>query len=217
MNNDIGGNGTEFEFEIYEAPGGHRAYGRRNEKGEWDGLIGELVNKKADFALGAISVMAELEDVVDFTVPYYDLVGYSILRKIPDDPVRLFMFMSVMDVSVWFSILLAFFITSVVLWIFTRWSPFSYQNNMETDEDDDEERYFNCKESLWFCMLSMTPQGGGEAPKNPSSRLFAATWWLVGFIIICMYTANLSSYLINERLFEPPANLEQLTDQDIIE
>ena len=180
-------------------------------------MIGELVNKKADFALGAISVMAELEDVVDFTVPYYDLVGYSILRKIPDDPVRLFTFMSVMDVSVWFSILLAFFITSVVMWIFTRWSPFSYQNNMETDEDDDEERYFNCKESLWFCMLSMTPQGGGEAPKNPSSRLFAATWWLVGFIIICMYTANLSSYLINERLFEPPANLEQLTDQDIIE
>ena len=116
-NNETGGNGTEFEFEIYEAPGGHRAYGRRNEKGEWDGLIGELVNKKADFALGAISVMAELEDVVDFTVPYYDLVGYSILRKIPDDPVRLFMFMSVMDVSVSFSILLAFFITSVVMWI----------------------------------------------------------------------------------------------------
>ena len=29
-NNETGGNEPEFEFEIYEAPGGHRAYGRRN-------------------------------------------------------------------------------------------------------------------------------------------------------------------------------------------
>jgi len=37
----------------------------------------------------------------------------------------------------------------------------------------------------------LTPQGGGEAPKNLSGRLVAATWWLFGFIIIASYTANL--------------------------
>ena len=31
--------------------------------------------------MGAISVMAERESVIDFTVPYYDLVGISILMK----------------------------------------------------------------------------------------------------------------------------------------
>ena len=35
-------------------------------------------------------------------------------------------------------------------------------------QDDDEQRYFNLKECLWFCMTSLTPQGGGEAPKNLS-------------------------------------------------
>ncbi len=39
--------------------------------------------KKADVALGALSVMAERENVIDFTVPYYDLVGISILMKKP--------------------------------------------------------------------------------------------------------------------------------------
>ena len=71
-------------------------YGNQDEHGNWDGLIGELVNRwtanifhrvinifvlcfrRADFGMGAISVMAERESVIDFTVPYYDLVGVVI-------------------------------------------------------------------------------------------------------------------------------------------
>jgi hypothetical protein len=70
------------------------------------------------------------------------------------------------------------------MWVFDRWSPYSYQNNREKYKDDEEKREFNLKECLWFCMTSLTPQGGGEAPKNLSGRLVAATWWLFGFIII---------------------------------
>jgi hypothetical protein len=44
------------------------------------------------------------------------------------------------------------------MWIFDRWSPYSYQNNMEKYKNDDEKRYFNLKECLWFCMTSLTPQ-----------------------------------------------------------
>ena len=54
-----------------------------NEKEEWDGMIKELVDKNADIGLGALAVMAERENVVDFTVPYYDLVGITILMKKP--------------------------------------------------------------------------------------------------------------------------------------
>ena len=41
-------------------------------------------------------------------------------------------------------------------------------------------------------------QGGGEAPKNLSGRLVAATWWLFGFIIIASYTANLAAFLTGD-------------------
>ena len=37
-----------------------------------------LCFRRADFGMGAISVMAERESVIDFTVPYYDLVGVVI-------------------------------------------------------------------------------------------------------------------------------------------
>lgn len=44
------------------------------------------------------------------------------------------------------------------MYIFDRWSPYSYQNNREKYVDDDEKREFNMKECLWFCMTSLTPQ-----------------------------------------------------------
>ena len=117
---------------------------------------------------------------------YYLQVGITILMKKVTAPTNLFKFLSVLETSVWGCILGAYFVTSVLLWAFDRWSPYSYQNNMKmyevtttsarylplsTDisgQDDDEQRYFNLKECLWFCMTSLTPQGGGEAPKNLS-------------------------------------------------
>ena len=66
-----------IDYELYIADG----YGEPDEEGNWNGLVGELRNRNADIGLGAISVMAERESVIDYTVPYYDLVGISILMK----------------------------------------------------------------------------------------------------------------------------------------
>jgi len=199
--------GFEYKIELVDD------YGSMNENMEWSGMIKELVDKRADIALGAMSVMAERENVVDFTVPYYDLVGISILMKKSKVPTSLFKFLSVLEDSVWFCILAAYVVTSIIMWIFDRWSPYSYQNNMEKYVEDDEKRYFNLKECLWFCMTSLTPQGGGEAPKNLSGRLVAATWWLFGFIIIASYTANLAAFLTVSRLETPVESLEDLSKQ----
>lgn len=47
---------------------------------------------------------------------------------------------------------------SFLMWVFDRWSPYSYQNNRNKYKDDEEKREFNLKECLWFCMTSLTPQ-----------------------------------------------------------
>lgn len=98
-----------FEYEIFEAP--DEQYGRMNENSEWNGMVKELIDKRADIALGALSVMAERENVIDFTVPYYDLVGITILMKKPKVPTSLFKFLSVLDESVWGCIVAAYFVT----------------------------------------------------------------------------------------------------------
>jgi len=51
-----------------------------------------------------------------------------------------------------------YFLISFLMWVFDRWSPYSYQNNRNKYKDDEEKREFNLKECLWFCMTSLTPQ-----------------------------------------------------------
>ncbi|BES98926.1 glutamate receptor [Nesidiocoris tenuis] len=200
-----------FEYEIYVAP--DNAYGNMDESGNWNGMIKELIEKRAEIGLGALSVMAERENVVDFTVPYYDLVGITIMMRKQTTQSSLFKFLAVLENEVWLCILASYFFTSLLMWVFDRWSPYSYQNNREKYKNDEEKREFNLKECLWFCMTSLTPQGGGEAPKNLSGRLVAATWWLFGFIIIASYTANLAAFLTVSRLDTPIESLDDLAKQ----
>ncbi|XP_055341715.1 ionotropic receptor 25a-like [Paramacrobiotus metropolitanus] len=245
----------KFEYDLYEVP--DQQFGAVDENGEWNGLIRELVDKKADIALAPLSVMAERENVVDFTVPYFDLVGISILMKKSGQEQSLFKFVTVLEAPVWGSILGAYLLTSLLMFIFDRYSPYSYRNTLlktqqqqseaagkpaadadkpegadfnkadlmqappagslpaERDDIHDEygTRVFTLKESLWFCMTSLTPQGGGEAPRNLSGRLVAATWWMFGFIIIASYTANLAAFLTVSRLETQIDSLDALARQ----
>ncbi len=62
---------------------------------------------------------------------------------------------------------------------------------------------FICMWEAMLCFLNYTltfiKLWTGEAPKNLSGRLVAATWWLFGFIIIASYTANLAAFLTVSR------------------
>lgn len=127
-----------FEYEIYVAP--DNKFGNMDENGQWNGMMKELIEKvsfystlirdlvhflllnkvkiinwncfqRADIGLGSLSVMAERENVIDFTVPYYDLVGITILMKKPKTPTSLFKFLTVLEHDVWLCILAAYFFT----------------------------------------------------------------------------------------------------------
>ncbi|CAD5221957.1 unnamed protein product [Bursaphelenchus xylophilus] len=204
-----------FSYEIYEVS--DRKFGVLESTGNWNGLIGDLISGQADMAIGPISVIAERETQIDFTVPFYDLVGTTILMKRDEVEYSLFKFLMVLEWPVWLCILGAYLFTSILLWIFDKFSPYSYTNNREKYKDDSEKREFNLKECLWFCMTSLTPQGGGEAPKNISGRLVAATWWLFGFIIIASYTANLAAFLTVARLEQSIQSLDDLAKQYKVE
>lgn len=104
--------------------------------------------------------MAERENVIDFTVPYYDLVGLTILLKKPEFDYELFKFLIVLDENVWLCIIASYFLFSGLLYAFDKLSPYSYQNNRRKYENvTPEPRIFTIKEGIWFCMMSLTPQG----------------------------------------------------------
>ena len=65
--------------------------------------ISELVDGRADLAVGAMTINFAREAVIDFTKPFMNL-GISILFKIPSGkPTRLFSFMNPLAVEIWYA------------------------------------------------------------------------------------------------------------------
>lgn len=98
---------AQFDYTIAETD----QHGYMNENGKWNGVVRKLIDKDADIGLGTMQVMAERETVIDFTVPYYDLVGIAVLMLLPRTKNSLFKFLTVLETDVWFCILGAYFFT----------------------------------------------------------------------------------------------------------
>ena len=71
-------------------------------------------------------------------------------------------------------------------------------------------RDFNLKESFWFALTSLPPQGGGEAPKALSGRVLVAAYWLFVVLMLATFTANLAAFLTVERMQTTVQSLEEL-------
>lgn len=99
-----------FDYTIAESD----EHGQMDEDGVWNGVVRKLIDKEADIGLGTMQVMAERETVIDFTVPYYDLVGITVLMLLPRTKNSLFKFLTVLETDVWFCILGAYFFTRYV-------------------------------------------------------------------------------------------------------
>lgn len=70
---------------------------------------------------------------------------------------------------------------SFLLFVYDKWSPFSYLNHAYDMRHDT--RIFTLKEGIWYCLMALVPQGGGDTPRNPSGKLLCATWWIFGFVV----------------------------------
>lgn len=108
-----------FNYTITLAPDGR--YGSLNKQtGEWDGMVGELLNQRADLAIADLTITYEREQVVDFTMPFMNL-GISILYRKPiKQPPNLFSFLSPLSLDVWIYMATAYLGVSVLLFILAR-------------------------------------------------------------------------------------------------
>jgi len=127
-------------------------------------IIKNIMFQDADIALGPLTVRADRENVVDFTLPYFYPVGNLILmKKTHAIDHSLFKFMKILEPWAWLCIAAAYLTTSLFLWLLDRFSPHSETNkNLRADDTIVKHqglRNFNLKECLWFCITSLTPQG----------------------------------------------------------
>ncbi|XP_038213873.1 glutamate receptor ionotropic, kainate 2 isoform X1 [Zerene cesonia] len=202
-----------FNYTFKLAPDGR--YGSFNrETKEWDGMIRELLEQRADLAIADLTITYDREQVVDFTMPFMNL-GISVLYRKPiKQPPNLFSFLSPLSLDVWIYMATAYLGVSVLLFILARFSPYEWDSPRNcVDEPPVLENQFTLLNSLWFTIGSLMQQGSDIAPKAVSTRMVAGMWWFFTLIMISSYTANLAAFLTVERMDSPIESAEDLAKQ----
>ncbi|XP_066250677.1 glutamate receptor ionotropic, kainate 2 [Euwallacea similis] len=181
---------------------------------QWNGIVQQLMEKKADLAVASMTINYARESVIDFTKPFMNL-GIGILFKIPtSQPTRLFSFMNPLAVEIWIYVLAAYLLVSFTLFVMARFSPYEWNNPHPCHQDSDVvENQFSVSNSFWFITGTFLRQGSGLNPKATSTRIVGGIWWFFTLIIISSYTANLAAFLTVERMITPIESAQDLAEQ----
>ncbi|XP_048838239.1 glutamate receptor ionotropic, kainate 1-like [Brienomyrus brachyistius] len=205
-----------FSYEVKLVSDGK--YGAQNDKGEWNGMVRELIDHVADLAVAPLTITYVREKVIDFSKPFMTL-GISILYHKPNgtNP-GVFSFLNPLSPDIWMYVLLACLGVSCVLFVIARFTPYEWYNPHPCNPDSDVvENSFTLLNSFWFGIGALMQQGSEVMPKALSTRIIGGIWWFFTLIIISSYTANLAAFLTVERMDAPIDSADDLAKQTKIE
>ncbi|XP_022111987.1 glutamate receptor ionotropic, NMDA 1-like [Acanthaster planci] len=195
-----------FTFDLHQVHDGN--YGNfehvnGTERKRWTGMIGELVDDKADMIMAPLTINNERARYIDFSKPY-KYQGLTILVKKADASTNLLSFMRPFQISLWLLIGVCIHVIAVVIYLLDRFSPFSHpRNGSETDA-------LNLSQALWFSWSVLLNSGVGErTPRSFGARVLGVVWAGFAMIMVASYTANLAAYLV---LDKPHARISGIND-----
>nr|QZH55029.1 ionotropic glutamate receptor 7 [Achelura yunnanensis] len=203
-----------YEFVYYE----NTNYGSIDPKTKkWDGLIGYLLEQKADLAVCDLTITEKRKTVVDFSVPFMSL-GISILYtqdvKVPPST---FSFLNPYSFEVWMYTATAYCVVSIILFVCSRISPADWENPQPCEKDPEElENIWNFKNCTWLTMGSIMTQGCDILPKAIGSRWVCGMWWFFAMIVCQTYIAQLAASMTEAEELEPIKSVEDLAKQSKI-
>ncbi|XP_062125741.1 glutamate receptor ionotropic, kainate 2 isoform X1 [Drosophila sulfurigaster albostrigata] len=200
-----------FTYTFYLQP--DNKYGGLDPKtGEWNGMLREIIDNRADMGITDLTMTSERESGVDFTIPFMNLGIAILFRKPMKEPPKLFSFMSPFSGEVWLWLGLAYMGVSISMFILGRLSPAEWDNPYPCIEEPTElENQFSFANCLWFSIGALLQQGSELAPKAFSTRAVASSWWFFTLILVSSYTANLAAFLTVESLVTPIEDADDLS------
>ncbi|KTF92018.1 hypothetical protein cypCar_00009070, partial [Cyprinus carpio] len=147
-----------FTYEVKLVSDGK--YGAQNDKGEWNGMVRELIDHIADLAVAPLTITYVREKVIDFSKPFMTL-GISILYRKPNgtNP-GVFSFLNPLTPDIWMYVLLACLGVSCVLFVIARFTPYEWYNPHSCNPSSEVvENNFTLLNSLWFGVAALMRQG----------------------------------------------------------
>ena len=169
-------------------------------------VIDALKKQQADVGLGALSITAERETVLDFSYPYYKS-GLQILVNAENtkSPFRAFLKLDVFKVLG--LLIVAILINAHILWFFER------RKNSESFDSNYREGILN---AMWWSVCFLVTLGCENiAPTRVAGRLVAVVWMLAGVAFYSYVTATLTSTMTKDALQSDIRTVGDLQGQDV--
>lgn len=167
-----------FTYELVRVP--DSKWGAYTEH-KWNGLIGELTNRRVDVALASLMINSEREAVVDFSVPFMDS-GIAIMTSKRTGIISPTAFLEPFDASLWFLVcVVGIQVYSLFIFFFEWLSPLGFdmkvrrvlwRNSMSVNESQ------NIFESFFFIIffLSSHARRNTRRPGRASVSSGLAGW-----------------------------------------
>jgi ABC-type amino acid transport substrate-binding protein len=187
---DILFNRTGYSLDIQDAPNGG-IIGQKFDNETWNGAIGDLNNRLADFIVGPVPVTGQRDEYVDFSRTYLES-GIQLMTKRPssvNSQLNLGSFLNPFSWDVWVTLLLTSFAMALAIYLLDHFSPYGYHSLGGAQKNDLDMR--NSIMNSWKIIQNKNPEFG---------KAWAARWLIVGYgifasIIVACYIADLAASL----------------------
>lgn len=180
-------------YTLVETPADSASLGAMTENATWTGLIGELVNGRADVALNLFPIdpyWQRAVDYVDGVSPSAQRYGFyvhgsdQLSHALPALSIELLhQLMQPFSSGVWLA-LLGWIVTAAVV---LRMSA--------AVELDQQRREMTVPACLLMTYQSLVAQGWALVPRSLAARVVAVSTWVVGIVSVASYTALATSTL----------------------
>lgn len=169
-------------------------------------IIGSLKANQADVGVGALSVTAEREKVVDFSHPFFKS-GLQILVNATAQKSAFRAFLNLDVLKILGILLVAIIINAHILWLSER------RKNPESFPENYAEGILN---SLWWSVCILITLGCENiAPTRTVGRLLGVIWMLAGVALYSYVTATLTSTMTVNTLQSDIRTLNDLQGQEV--
>ncbi|MEQ2276627.1 Glutamate receptor ionotropic, delta-1 [Xenotaenia resolanae] len=196
-----------FKYDIYQV--GDGKYGSALPNGSWNGMIGELIGKRADLAVSAITITPERESVVDFSKRYLDY-SVGILTHKSEEKINIFSLLAPFDLAVWACIAAAIPVVGIMIFLLRRIQAVRCHSNTGHSPPPTST---SLQSAIWIVYGAFVQQGSDSILGSVALRIVMGSWWLFTLIVCSSYTANLAAYLTVSRMDNAIRSFQDLSKQ----
>ncbi|KAG9343723.1 hypothetical protein JZ751_013101 [Albula glossodonta] len=154
-----------------------------------------VVYKRADMAIGSLTINEERSEIIDFSVPFVE-TGISVMVARSNGTVSPSAFLEPYSPAVWVMMfVMCLTVVAITVFVFEYFSPVGYNRSLTSAK----------VWLLWGIVFNNSVPI--ENPKGTTSKIMVLVWAFFAVIFLASYTANLAAFMIQEQYIDTVSGL----------